>query len=167
MDVQNACLSKIILEGELLPFIEAKISGDFFPDDRHNQVWQLVLEHYRDNGKPPSAEAVHKAYPTYDIVSYPEPVTYYLNQLKQDRKKTILTASVQEYIQRVKEDEGPKIGDDLELILRQGMTRAAHEITQGRDTDFYLSHDRIIERLKERRDNPGYLRGITDRKSVV
>lgn len=161
MDVQNACLSKIVLEGELLPFIEAKISGDFFPDERHNQVWKLVLDHYRDNGKPPSVEAVHKAYPTYDILEYPEPVTYYLNQLKQDRKKTILTASVQEYIQRVKEEEGPRIGDDLEMILRQGMTRAAHEITQGRDTDFYLSHDRVLERLRERRDNPGFLRGIT------
>lgn len=161
MDTQNACLSKIILEGELLPFIEAKITGEFFPDERHHQVWQLVLEHYKDNGKPPSVEAVHKAYPTYPVSAFPEPVTYYLNQLKQDRKKTILTHAVQEYIQRVNEEEGPKIGDDLELILRQGMTQAAHEITQGRDTDFYLSGDRIMERLRERRDNPGYLRGIT------
>lgn len=161
MDTQNACLSKIVQEGELLPFIESKITDDFFPDETHLKVWKLITEHYKSYGKPPSEESVHAAYPTYVFNDYPEPLTYYLNQLKQDRKKVILTASVQEYIQRVKDDEGPDIGDDLEHILRQGMARAAHEISQGRDTDFYLSHDRIINRLMERKANPGYLKGIT------
>lgn len=161
MDIQNACLSKIVLEGELLPFIESKINGDFFADEKSFQVWKLVLEHYKNHGQPPSEEAVHKAYPTYKFSEYPEPTSYYLNQLKQDRKKVILTASVQEYIQRVNEEEGPHVGDDLELILREGMARAAHEISQGRDTDFYLNHENILHRLRERRDNPGYLRGIT------
>ena len=161
MDTQNACLSKIVKEGELLPFIEAKIGADFFTDERHAQVWDLVLDHYKKYGKPPEEDAVHAAYPTYSFVDYPEPTAYYLNQLKQDRKKVILTTHVQEYIQRVNEEEGPDIGDDLELILRKGMAQAAHEISQGRDTDFFLSYDRILDRLKDRRDNPGYLRGIT------
>ena len=161
MDTQHACLSKIVVDGELLPFIESKITYDFFPDTRHFQIWEMVLEHYKKYGKPPSIEAVHKAYPTYDFDSYPEPVGYYLNQLKQDRKKVILTSHVQEFAQRLNEEEGPDIGDDLEVILRQGMSQAAHEISQGRDTDFFMSYDRIMDRLRERRDNPGYLRGIT------
>ncbi len=161
MDTQNACLSKMVLEGELLPFIESKISHEFFPDDRHAQIWDMVLGHYKKYGKPPSEDVIYKAYPTYEFLTYPEPVGYYLNQLKQDRKKVILTTHVQEYIQRLNEEEGPDIGDDLEIILRQGMSQAAHEISQGRDTDFFLSHDRIMDRLRDRRDNPGYLRGIT------
>lgn len=161
MDTQNACLSKIVLEGELLPFIESKITSQFFTDDRHIQVWDMVLDHYKKYGKPPSEDVVHKAYPTYDFVEYEEPVSYYLNQLKQDRKKVILTHAMQEYAQRLSEDEGPHIGDELEDIIRQGLAQAAHEISQGRDSDFFLSYDRILERIRERRDNPGYLRGIT------
>lgn len=161
MDTQNACLSKIVLEGELLPFIESKITSEFFTDDRHIQVWEMVLDHYKKYGKPPSEDVIHKAYPTYDFVEYEEPVFYYLNQLKQDRKKVILTHSMQEYAQRLREDEGPHIGDELEEIIRQGLAQAAHEISQGRDSDFFLSYDRILERIKDRRDNPGYLRGIT------
>ena len=161
MDTQNACLSKIVLEGELLPFIESKITQEFFPDDRHYQIWEMIIDHYKKYGKPPSEDVVHKAYPTYDFKEYEEPASYYLNQLKQDRKKVILVGNMQEFVQRLNEEEGPEIGDDLELILRQGMSQAAHEISQGRDTDFFLSHERIMERLRERRDNPGYLRGIT------
>ncbi len=161
MDTQNACLSKIVLEGELLPFIESKISDDFFPDDRHAQIWDMVIGHYKKYGKPPSEDVVHKAYPTYEFIDYAEPVDYYLNQLKQDRKKVILTNAMQEYVNRLNEEEGPEIGDDLEGIIRQGLADAAHEISQGRDTDFFLSQNRIMDRLLERRDNPGYLRGIT------
>lgn len=161
MDTQNACLSKIVLEGELLPFIESKIGPDFFPDDRHLLIWEMVIDHYKEYGKAPSKESVHKAYPTYEFSEYPEPTSYYLNQLKQDRKKVILTNWVQEFAQRLTEEEGPSIGDELETILRRGMSQAAHEISQGRDTDFFLNYDRIMQRLRERRDNPGYLRGIT------
>jgi replicative DNA helicase len=161
MDVQNACLTKIVQDGNLLPFIESKITAEFFTDDKHAQVWKLVLEHYKSHGKPPSEEAVHKAYPTYVFEDCPEPISYYLNQLKQDRKKVILIRYAQEFLDRVQEEEGPNIGDDLELILRQGMSQAAHEISQGRDTDFFLSQDRIIERLRERRLNPNTLKGIT------
>jgi replicative DNA helicase len=151
----------MVIDGELLPFIESKITDEFFPDPRHAQIWELVLEHYKKYGKPPSEDVVHKAYPTYSFVTYSEPTSYYLNQLKQDRKKVILVGNMQEFVQRLNEEEGPEIGDDLELILRQGMSQAAHEISQGRDSDFFLSQDRIMDRLRERRDNPGYLRGIT------
>lgn len=161
MDTQNACLSKIVRDGELLPFIEAKITREFFPDDRHGLIWEMVLEHYKRYGKPPSEESVHKAYPTYDFPEYPEPAAYYLNQLRQDRKKVILTNTVQDYAARLGEEDGPDIGDELETILRRGMAQATHEISQGRDTDFFLSQDRIMDRLRERRDNPTYLRGIT------
>ncbi len=139
MDTQNACLSKIVLEGELLPFIESKISDDFFPDDRHAQIWDMVIGHYKKYGKPPSEDVVHKAYPTYEFIDYAEPVDYYLNQLKQDRKKVILTNAMQEYVNRLNEEEGPEIGDDLEGIIRQGLADAAHEISQGRDTDFFFT----------------------------
>lgn len=161
MDVQHACLSKIVSDGDLLPFIEAKITREFFPDEDHARVWDFVLEHYRDYGKPPSVAAVNKAYPAYRFADLPEPTSYYLNQLRQDRKKVILIHTIQETAARLTEDDGPSIGDDLEFILRQGMAQADHEISRGRDSDFYLSYQRIMERLRDRRDNPGMLRGIT------
>lgn len=161
MDTQNACLSKIVLDGDLLPFIESKITRTFFPDEKHARIWDMVLDHYREYNKAPSVEAIHKAYPHYSFGSFPEPTTYYLNQLKQDRKKVILINTIQETANRMTEEDGPSIGDDLEVILRHGMAEAAHEITQGRDTDFYLSYQRIMERLRERKANPSMLRGIT------
>lgn len=161
MDVQHACLCKIINDGDILPFIEAKITDVFFPDDKHLKVWQLVTDHFKKFGKAPDEAAVHKAYPTYKVEDYPEPTSYYLNQLRQDRKKVILATNVQKFVSRfTDEDEGPDIGDELEGILRKGLAEAAHEISQGRDTDFFPSYERAVDRLRERKDNPSGLRGI-------
>lgn len=160
-DIQNAALSKIILDGEILPFIEAKIDAKFFPDPDHRKVFEMVMEHYRKYSAPPTPEVIAKAYPTYKTADFPERVTYYLNQLQQDRKRVILTEYVQAYANRMnKEEPGPTIGDDLELILRRGMAQAAHEISHGKDTDFFLSGGRILERIKERAAEPGKIRGI-------
>lgn len=161
MDVQHACLTKIVLNGEITPFIEAKITSNFFPDSAHSKVWSLILEHYHKYGKAPDVDAVHAAYPTYKFVDFPEPTAFYLHKLQQDRMKVILTSAVQKYADRLGEEDGPNIGDELRNILRLGMAEAAHEVSHGRDTDFFLSFDRVMERLRERRDNPGYLRGIT------
>lgn len=161
MDVQHACISKIVLEGEILPFIEARITGDFFPDPKHLKVFTYVTDHYKKYGDPPSDQALARAYPTYTLVDYPETTIYYLTQLQQDRKKVILTERVQEFVDILNDEEGADQGDALEAVLRQGLADAAHEVSQGRDTDFFLSVDRIMDRLTERRANPGYLRGIT------
>lgn len=161
MDVQHACLTKIVVDGDILPFIEAKIGDQFFPDAKHLQVWKLIIKHYKAHGAPPSEDAVHKAYPTYKFPTFTESTDYYLNQLRQDRTKVLLTQGVQEFADRLNEEEGPEIGDDLELILRRALNSAAHEITRGKDTDFFLSRERIMKRLEERRTNPGILRGIS------
>jgi replicative DNA helicase len=160
LDTQRACISKIVIDGTILPFIEQKISKDFFTDEHHLQVWDFIFDHYRQYGKTPDTASVHKAYPNYELPDFPEPVEYYLNQLKQDRKKVILTTSVQEYADRLIKDDGSHIGDELETILRKGMAQAAHEISQGRDSDFFLGWDRVMERLRERKANPG-IRGVS------
>lgn len=161
MDIQHAALSKIILNGDLTPFIESRINRDFFPDAEHARIWDMVLEHYQQYGKPPSPDAVHLAYPRYAFTEYEEPTEFFLNQLRQDRQKVLLTAAMQEFSDRLQEDEGPSIGDELADIIRKGLANAAHEVSQGRDTDFFPSYDRIMEKLRERRQNPGVLRGIS------
>lgn len=164
VDIQNAALSKIILDGDILPFIDAKIDENFFPDPEHLAVFEMVLEHYRKYSAAPSPEVIAKAYPTYKLSDYPEPTDYYLNQLQQDRKRVILTGAVQEYVERIDTDKhapGAALGDDLEHILRKGLADAAHEISHGRDTDFFLSADRVVERIRERAADPDAIRGIT------
>jgi replicative DNA helicase len=161
VDTQEACLSKIVLEADLTPFIDARITGKFFPDPKHRKIWDMVMDHFKKYGKPPDETVIHKAYPTYTFTKYIEPTVFYLQQLQQDRKKEILTKYVQSYIDRINEEEGPTIGDELESILRHGMTQAAHEISQGRDTDFYPSGSLVKAKIQERVLMEGKLRGIS------
>jgi replicative DNA helicase len=161
-DVQHACLTKIVSEGDLVPFIEARITKDFFPDPRHGQVWDMVIEHYQKYGKPPEPTSINKAYPDYKFPVFPEPTAYYLHQLRQDRLKVILVSTVQDVATRLNADEeGPDIGTELETILRDGLAQAMHEITQGRDSDFYPSHKQIFDRLEAREADPDKLKGIS------
>lgn len=161
-DVQHACLTKIVVDGEILPFIESKIDTKFFSIHKHALVFDMVMEHYREYNDAPTADVIHRAYPMYvlDASAFPETTEYYLHQLQDDRKLTILTDTTREQANRLGQT-GPHMGADLETIMRSGLALAAHEVTQGRDTDLFLSSERILARLMARRDNPGYLRGIT------
>lgn len=151
-----------MLDEELTMFIEAQVGEQFFPSPDHLEIWQMIIDHYQQYGKPPSQEVIHKAYPTYEFFTYPEPTSFYLNALRQDRKKKILIDSVQEIYNRVNNQAaGPALGDDIEELMRQGLGQAAHEISQSRDTNLFLSGGQILERFLERRKNPNHLRGIT------
>jgi replicative DNA helicase len=160
-DIQKSLLSLVVLDGNVVPLVEHRITEEFFTTDENKAVFSFVMEHYRKYGKAPSPEAVGKAYPNYKFKEPPEPFDYYLSQIQQDRKQVILTQAVREFAERVQDDDIPHDhADQLESILRQGLADASHEVSRGRDIDFFLSHDRLMERLRSRRDNPGYLRGL-------
>jgi replicative DNA helicase len=163
MNIQHACISLIVLDGELQPFIDAKINEQFFPENEHRRVFEMIMQHYRRQGKPPSEAAVHKAYPNYVFEVPPEPVAYYLEQLQENRKQRIMIDGVQKAADRLTDNApGLTLGSDLEVILRQTLAQALHEIPQGVSSAYYEEIEaRIIKALHERLANPSSMKGIS------
>lgn len=158
MDIQHACLSKIIVDGELQPFIDARITEEFFDDLRHRRVFSIVMDHYRLHSKPPSTDAIQLAYPRYNFTEvYSEPTEYYLHQLQEKRKVFKSLTAIRDINTIFQNPESPTLGSDSETIMRRALQEMAHEIPQGVLGNFYGSIDEHLALLDYRATNPGLL----------
>ena len=63
-DAQHAALSKMIVEGDLRQFVEAKITAEFFPDETWKKVYIYLLGHWRKYSTPPTPDVVARSFPT-------------------------------------------------------------------------------------------------------
>jgi replicative DNA helicase len=160
MDVQHALLSKIVLHGELTAVVNARITGDFFTDDRYRRVYEYMSKHWQEYGVAPDASVMLAAYPAMEWEDHPQPVEYFIDALRERRKKSILTEGLALAAQHLQSQE-PDSVDAMELALQDSLIQARLETATSFDIDFTKSGPEIEKLLDLRMDDPGYLRGIS------
>ena len=160
-DLQQALLSKIIRDGELATVVNAKVTADFFTDDQWNRIYIYLLKHWRRYGTSPTLETVHHDFPSVNWPEVEQDIDYYIDGLRQRRKRAILTEGLNEAAAYFHVEDDPDALDQLEFGLRQTLAKVVLETTATSDIDFTKRGDAIMERLERRMANPGYLRGIS------
>lgn len=162
MDEQLGALSKMIVNGELRPFVEAKITEDFFPDEKYRRVYIYLLDHWKQFSAPADLSVVSRAFPTYKWITDDEqPVDYYIYELRRRRENTIYLTALQQAGSVFADDEEPDKHILIRRILHEAIIQAKTETSNTRDTDITQSYSGILSRIAELRENPGHLRGIT------
>ena len=63
-DWQHAFLSKVVLDQEIMAAVNARITPDFFPDDRYRRVYEFLIDHWQSYGTPADEEVVAGAFPS-------------------------------------------------------------------------------------------------------
>lgn len=160
MDEQLGALSKCIVGGELRQFVDARITAEFFPDEKYKKVYIWLLQHWRQYGTPPTPDVAARAFPSYRWVDQdPQPVQYYIDQLRRRREYFIFMEALQQAATVAADDEEPEKPTLLRRILHDALVRSKTETGGSKDVDFVASYAETLARIGYRRDNPG-LRGI-------
>ena len=160
MDVEHAALCTIIGEKDLTLPIDLRITDEFFTDGNHLRVWQLIRDHWGQYGAVPGVDVIAKAYPTWVWKQYPEPLRYYLDQLRDLRLHQTIMGGLTEAFEDM-ETGGPDLGSRLLAKVRQTVSDAIHDVPAGKDIDHFSSFEEtMVPWLEERRANPGHLRGL-------
>lgn len=162
-DIQHGALSKMVVEGELRSFVDAKITAEFFPDEKWKSVYIFLLNHWKKYSAPPTEDVVKASFPTYAgkwITNDLQPVQYYIDQLRHRRENFIYLTALQAAADVVADDEDPEKHSNLRRILHEALVQAKTETGSTRDTDLVSGAEAIIQRLAERRESPGHLRGL-------
>jgi len=160
MDIQHALLSKIILGGELRLAVNGRITTEFFTDDRYARIYSYLLDHWQQYGTAPDEAVVLAAFPTQEWEVHPQPIEYFIDRLRERRRRSILTEGLNEAATHFQSADP----DSTELIaesMRNALTRAYLETSQSFDLDFSDRREELMARLLDRMENPGYLRGIS------
>ena len=160
MDVQHALLSKVILYGELTVVVNSRITGEFFTDDRYRRVFEYMTKHWQDYGVAPDASVMLAAYPAMQWEDHPQPIEYFIDALRERRKKSILTEGLAQAAQHMQSQE-PDAVDAMELAMQDSLIQARLETATSFDIDFTKTGADVEKLLDMRMDDPGYLRGIS------
>src|SRR5262245_11636748 len=162
MDVQHAFLSTVILEQRLQEAVNARITPDFFADDRYRMVYEFLLDHWRSHGVPPDEEVFKRAYPAMPLEKQSQPISYFIQQLRERRMRSILVDGLQAVTPYVRSDE-PGAVQKMQTLLAEAVHKAGDETSALTDANFATEEHaaKYLELLDERMLHQGYLRGIS------
>lgn len=159
-DVERLLLAKVIRDQAMAEFAETRITDKFFIDEEHLMVLAWMQEHYSKYGSSPGEQALKANYPNYRLPATPEPLTYYVDQLRKAYRYDTIGRAVSDAAE-VLEDEGDEAEAQrlLELALNEVNTVASplsdHNLTDPE------AFDKLFDFYASLTENPGALRGYS------
>jgi replicative DNA helicase len=160
MDVQRALLSKIIHDQDIITAVNARITLEFFTDENYRRIYEYILDHWRKYGVAADVDVVAQAYPSYQWPIYEQSIGYFIDRLREKRKRSMLIAMLSDASQYVTSTD-PDAMDMMESLIREGVMNVRLETAPTLDTSLPDLRDSVGQTLDDRMLNPGYLRGIS------
>lgn len=159
-DVERQLIAKAVTDEDLTALIEARITDDFFLDEEHLLALRWMRKHYSQYGRSPGVDAFKREFPTYKLPATPEPMAYYLDQIRRAFKYDVLATAVQD-ASEVLGDDGD--ADAAEKLLNAAMLNVQAGVSSMRDHDLYdvEAFSKLYDFYDELTENPGALRGIS------
>lgn len=160
MDIQRFLLSKIIHEQAIATVVSAKITPEFFTDDRYRRVYEFLIDHWRRYSQPADIEVMADKFPSYEWPVSPLPLSFFIDGLRQRRKRSICTDTLTQAITLLNATDEPEALDEMIYCLKAGLIQVATETTSTLDVDVTTLRSHLMELIEERGLDAGYLRGI-------
>ena len=145
MDIEWATLSKVIEVAGFDAVAEARIGPSFFLDPDNAEVFGWMHEHWTDHGVTPGPDAFKHEFPGFALINTPEPLAYYLDELRDQRQYAL----VNEMLDNIKEplkrgDSGIAI-----KILNSSLESIHTEVSDLRDENLPESNAPRMEHYRE------------------
>lgn len=135
MSVELDLVSKILVEGSLQRLVEKKVKSSMFVEMRAE--YDSIVRHYEEYGTMPNIDTLHRYFPNLVVVeSLPEPIDYYVDELRNKRKYGIIVAALR--------GSGQSVTTDIQLsqsILEAALQQIYTEIGEMRDVSWTASTD--------------------------
>jgi replicative DNA helicase len=168
-DIQHQFLSQVILGEELKEAVTARITTDFFDEDeaggyQYRRVWKYLLEHWTKHGVAPDRDVVGVAFPSYVWEQQTQPISYFIEQLRERRRKQIVIRGLSDAgdaLHQAIEQDNPDLVDNLISVLETSLFEAKVETSPSELLRLDEQRSNIVETYEERMSDPGYLRGIS------
>lgn len=132
MDAEWSLLCKVIEDGDIRPVLDAHIKANYFADPDSARVFNWMVDHWNEFTVSPSEEALHHAFPAYTLVPTPEPMAYYVNEIRNRHRYSLVTDGLD------KAQEPLKAGDTLTAIkvLTTALEQSHIEVSDLTDVNF-------------------------------
>jgi archaellum biogenesis ATPase FlaH len=157
VDLERVILSKVINDRCWANLIDGGISRIHFVDEEHLRVYDLLSDHFAKHGTSMSRDAFKMNYPSYKLPEAAEPIEYYVEQMHERRRYTLMQLMVADASDAL-DDDAP---DEAERILTVGVSDLSIEHIGLLDHDLTEDWEERLDTYDLWQSDPGALRGIT------
>jgi replicative DNA helicase len=160
-DLENLLIAKVIESGDFTTVVESRITTEQLIDPEHQQVFVWVNQHWTKYGSTPTRQAFRRQWPNYALPDTPEPLDYYVDEVKEQHKYDTITLAVQSAVETLAEDGGKVENTIADLTIALGEVQSTssrlrdHNLT---DPEEFSGRYDFYEELTK---NPGALRGLS------
>jgi replicative DNA helicase len=132
MDIEWATLCKAVETRDFRALLDARITTSFFQDPENADVFGWMLRFWNDHTTGPTEGALHHEYPTFALIETPEPMGWYLEELRDQYKYSRVT----EVLDGVKEPLKRGDADNVVKLLAHGIESVNTDVSDLTDEDF-------------------------------
>jgi replicative DNA helicase len=159
MDVEQAFLSRVILDEATKDAVNARITTEFFADDRWSRVYEYILDHWRKYSQAADEHVIAGNFPSYQWAPVSYSFDYLVDALRVRRAKSIYLDALNDAAALV---SSPDAADTWKMgeIMQAATMQVRIETAPPLDIDHVSHITELDDVLMERMDDPGYLRGI-------
>lgn len=157
-DWQQALICKVLYERDIKPALEAKVTPEFFSDDKHRKVWEFILHHYGEYSEVPTERTVLDEVPNYTLIKVEEPYQLVLDRLREKRRLHLavqMATGVNGYLGQVDPDIDAALAE-----IASGLIRINTEVSILQDTDLTKTWEDRFEKYMALKDLDGALLGV-------
>src|ERR1700749_5152839 len=127
MDWQGAFLATGIVHKDPRAAVNARITLDHFTDERYQRIFGYLLRHWKEYGTSPDLSVVTTAFPTYAWEDHPQPLDYFIHELLQRRKRSLIYEGLKEAAALIQSADNPDATDEVEFLLHETLIKARLE----------------------------------------
>jgi replicative DNA helicase len=128
-DIEFQTLCRAIEDRNFDALAQARITDAFFLDPDNAAVFDWMRDHWSRYGTSPSDDAFRREYPADNLIETPEPLGYYIDELRDQRRYALLTGM----LDSVKEPLKNQDTDIAIKLLASGLENLHIEVTELQD----------------------------------
>lgn len=151
LDIELGLISAVLESGDMRTPVSQKIRGNYFQKGPNKVVWEYMLNHYREFKKVPSLEALQRKFPDFEPIKAPEPVEYFIEELKDRQRYNLILKGMQRISQGLTAKNSHQAMKELSRLV----SRINAEVQISRDILWNEEVDERIARMERRMKNFG------------
>lgn len=157
MDVERLLVSRTLLDKDIVPAVEARITVEWFEDSDGKRVWAWVLKHWTEYGQVPTSGALKAEFPTYKLLKSDDPLPYLIDEMRRRRRFDIMQTNLFEAMEKLQDANDV---DEAQRLVAGALTQLGVETAADVDCDLIETWETRVEGYFALRDLPNGLRGI-------
>jgi archaellum biogenesis ATPase FlaH len=155
VDIEWATLCKAVESGDFRALLDARIRTSYFQDPDNAQVFRWMQTFWTDHSASPTEGALHHEFPNYALVETPEPLSWYLDELRDAHRYSLVI----EILDQVREPLKRSDANTALKVLAHGLENAHTEVSDLSDEDFTLTAQDRLEHYENLRGTK-HMQGI-------